>query len=50
MKCGPPRFSQPVRKRHFGLIAVALERLEHARAVLRLHEDVDVLGVARHMG
>ena len=41
--------AEPVRKRHLGLVAEPLERLEHARAVVRLDEDVDVLGVARHV-
>ena len=40
---------EPVRERHLGLVAELLERLEHARTVVRLDEDVDVLGVARHV-
>ena len=42
-------FSEPVRERELRLEAEALEGLEHAGTVVRLHEDVDVLGVARHV-
>src|SRR6266852_1180070 len=38
---------EPVRKRNLGVVPKALEGLAHARTVLRLHEDVDTLRVAR---
>ena len=42
-------FSEPVRKRDLGVVPQLLERLEDARQILLLDEDVDVLRVARHM-
>jgi hypothetical protein len=40
--------AEPVRKRQRGLVAERLECGQHTRAVVRPHEDVDVLRIARH--